>query len=362
MRIAVIHPGAQFSTHDVYIGVVGGLRASGVDVVECRLDTILNWYAATSAHAVRVGAMTEAALDPDHMCYAALASAHVTRHVLMTEPELVLVVSGHNFHTRDAVALRRHGYRVGVLLTESPYFGETETQIAACYDVAFTNERRAVASFRARGVNAHYLPHAYNPDIHRLDGPTIDNPPDAAFVGTLFDERKALFGAGDWSDLRFLHYGVDPDRLSAEDVIDNAHAAAIYRSAAININHHRTTTMHGSGEHIAAATAESLGPRAYEIAACGGFQLMDDGRSEARDVFGDALVTYRAGDSADLGRQVRWWLGDAGARRAYAGAQHAAIQPHSWHRRAPELLERLAAPAPRAWSILRQRTEAAVGD
>jgi spore maturation protein CgeB len=125
------------------------------------------------------------------------------------------------------------------------------------------------------------------------------------------------------------------------DVVPNTVTAAYYRATKVAINHHRTTTSHGSGQHIRPEDAESLGPRAYEIAACGAFQLMDDSRAEAKDVFGDALATYTAGSSASLEREVRWWLAHPDERQLWAAAQHECVKPHSWDTRARQVLERL---------------------
>jgi spore maturation protein CgeB len=125
---------------------------------------------------------------------------------------------------------------------------------------------------------------------------------------------------------------------AVKTVIPNQDVAALYRGAKVNLNHHRTTTMHGSGAHIPVGSAESLGPRAYEIAACGGFQLMDDSRKEAGDIFGDALATYKAGDPADLVAQARYWVEHPAERAMMARAQREAVAPHSWHARAADLL------------------------
>lgn len=351
MRIAVIHPGARFSTHDVYIGVVGGLRACGVDVIEERLDTILEWYASVTGAGIAAGVLAPNALSPDVLNMAALASAHVTRHILMTQPDAVLVVSGHNYHALDAKALRAHGYPVVVLLTESPYFGDVEQQIASHYTACFTNERRAAPLFRAAGLDCHYLPHAYNPAIHAPHGPA-EAGHDALFIGSLFDERRALFAAARAAGCPLSLLGYDLSRPEdAAQIVPNERAAALYRGTPINVNHHRTTRMHGSGEHIAAGEAESLGPRAYEIAACGGFQVMDDSRAEACEVFGDSLVTYRAGDAADLARVVDYYLRHDDERRALAAAQHAAVRPHTWTARAADIL-----------AVLEQYTHAGAAD
>ena len=131
--------------------------------------------------------------------------------------------------------------------------------------------------------------------------------------------------------------------ISPEGIIDNADTVRYYRSAAIALNHHRTVRVYGSGEHIDAAEAASLGPRALEIAAVEAFQLCDDSRSELADIFGDTVATYRAGDADDLARQVRQWLDRPDARRQMAQAARERVQAHRWDHRAADVLAVLEA-------------------
>ena len=334
MRVMAVHPGASFSTADVYDGLIVGLRAHGVELIEGRLDTILSWYAGLIQGGVEQGVLAaDTFLLDGRLNRSALASAHITRAALMHRPDWLIVVSGHNYNAYDAQALRKAGIRVALICTESPYWMDVEPYMASFYDVVFTNERTAVAAFKHE--RCHYLPHAYNPAIHSPALPASGNA-DVFFCGSLFDERRTLFDAADWSGIAFTKRGYHLD-TGIPDLLPNMEVARAYRGAKVSLNHHRTTTMHGSGGHI--TKAESLGPRAYEIAACGAFQLMDDSRQEARDVFGDSLATYRAGDSADLERQVRYWLAHERERAELARAQCAAVQGHSWTARAAQILK-----------------------
>jgi spore maturation protein CgeB len=334
MKIAVIHPGASWSTADVYTGLISGLRSiPNLDIHGMEINSILNWFETMIDLGVNAGMLSDAAYRNDVLNRQRMASAHITQAILDLWPDVVISVSGHNYHLRDVDILRRVGIKTAVILTESPYFGELEGMMAQHYDIAFTNERCS-----AKRLNATYLPHAYNPAVHTVDGP-LGFATDAVFVGSMFDERRERFNGVDWTGINFLWRGHDMTETPS-DVTPNAEAAAYYRATNVAINHHRTTTSHGSGQHIRPEEAASLGPRAYEIAACGAFQLMDDSRAEAKEIFGESLVTYRAGDSADLERQLRKWL-RASEREEWAMAQHEAVLPHSWDVRAKQVLERL---------------------
>jgi spore maturation protein CgeB len=332
-KVYCIHPGAAWSTCDVYDGLVAGLRAQAdPEVYEGRIDTILNWYDTAINLGVRAGEYSPDAYKTSVLNRQRMASAHITQSILDVWPDVVISVSGHNYHLVDADILRKVGIKTAVILTESPYFGDLEGEMARHYDVAFTNERQS-----AKRLNAQYLPHAYNPAVHTPDGPK-GYAADVFFCGSMFDERKQLFNAADWQGVDFVWRGHDMSETPTA-LMPNAAAAAYYRAAKISLNQHRTTTSHGSGEHIAADEAESLNPRAYEIPACGGFMLCDDSRAEAKDIFRDSLATYKAGDADDLARQTRWWLAHPDMREEWAAAQHDCVRPHSWTARAGQVLD-----------------------
>lgn len=332
MRVYVVHPGVPFSTSDVYDGLCAGLRANGVDVVEGRLDETLLFQTTLYEAGQAQGVVT-----PDKLNMSVFTSPYIVQHAIASQPDAVIVVSAHNFNIASAQVLRLAGLKTAVLMTESPYFAEFERIMASAYDVVFTNERQCATGQYFDHKNVHYLPHAYNGAVHAPDGERA-TPTDVLFIGSMFPERAALFGGMNWNGMDFTLRGYRPGHTD-QDIVKNSDTAAHYRGAKINLNHHRTTMDFGSGQYIPANTADSLNPRAYEIAACRAFQLMDDSRIEARDVFGEALATYRAGDSADLEKQLRWWLKHEDQRDEIAAAQHAAVRPHTWDARAKQVLE-----------------------
>lgn len=338
MRVVVIDSGVDFSTSDVVTGIVSGLRANGCEVLVYPLSHALDVYLTLQKLAQDHAPPTAALFEP----YSA-ASHAVVGYCLYHEPDAVIAVTGDRLHFASVLTLRKAGFLTALLCTESPYMTEAREQHdAAVYDVVFTNEQTAVPLFRRNPpARVHYLPHAYNAAVHTPGPPSPLHDADVFFVGSAFPERRSLFDGVDWTGIDLQLFGTlwDGDSDTATILarqLDNSEAVQWYRTARINLNHHRTTADYHAQTQI--AQAYSLGPRAYEIAACGGFQLMDDSRAEAREVFGDARATYRAGDSADLERQIRFWLDRPDLRAIVAAAQHEAIQPHSWQARAADVL------------------------
>jgi spore maturation protein CgeB len=350
-RIFLIHSGDGFSTADVVTGLHAGLVANGARVTLGRLNDLVQVFSGISEI---IAGQNLTADPPDAL---AMCAAPLVHQAVLTGPyDLAIAVTGLKLHPTVAWALRKLGIPTVLLCTESPYqtLGGpeqiTERLIAQHYDWVFTNDPAALPLFANPPERVHYLPHAYNPVAHR-PGPVIHSLRcDVAFVGTAFPERRALFGGVNWAGIDWQCRGTGWDEaLSGENyerqVLDNAAAAALYRSAAITLNHHRTTGNPATGAPSLVCPT-TLGPRAYEIAACGGFQLCDDSRPELSAVFGDTVPTYRADDSADLERQIRHWLANPHARAERAAAQYTAVQGHTWTARAATVLTTVLCPVP----------------
>lgn len=341
LRVLLVHPGAAWSTHDVWTGMRAGLVAAGCEVIDYRLDEALAFFGLTFQAAEQGGIHWESGSRPN---VSGFAGIKCVAELVNVSPDLLVSVSGHNLHQSVPLMARKLGIPTAVYCTESPYFGEFERQFAKQYDVIFTNERRAVPFFQEVAPGrAHYLAHAYNPAVHHPRAgvdPALAS--DVFFVGSGFPERVRLFQAVDWTGINaaikgFLWNG--EAELDPADVVPNDQAVAYYRAAAICLNHHRTTTVYGAHEHISALDADSLGPRAYEIPASGGFMLCDDSRAELREVFGDTVPTYRSHSAIDLERQVRHYLARPDERARLAAAQREAVAPHTWHARAQQMLD-----------------------
>jgi spore maturation protein CgeB len=343
MKILCIAPGHPFATTDVFDGLCAGLRLNDVEVVVYRFDAIIRMF-----YALVKGAELGGAIVPngDAQTNASefslwLGAADALAMALDHEVAAVVVVNGLLIPPERMVLLRKLGIPVACIGTEAPYQIDRELTIAPAYTHWFTNERREVWRF-SRLTHAAYLPHAYNGEIHRPGPARADYESDVCFVGSGFPERKRLIGGVDWRGIRLALRGTLWDgRTQGAGAIGNDEACDYYRGARIVLNHHRTSTYHADDVHIAPGTAESLGPRAYEIAACGAFQLCDDSRPEYGEVFGEAAITYRAGDSADMEKLIRYYLAHDDERLALAAAQHEAIQPHSWRARAADILNTL---------------------
>jgi spore maturation protein CgeB len=345
MKILLVGAGASYSTKDVENGYRDALLAAGHDVGLYALDnriaisTDYLWYV-----------WRKAGKPPDKPTFPEIvyhASSAILERALRHEPDWVVVVSGMYVHPDWLVLLRRAGIRTAILFTESPYDDVEQARVAPFCDVCFTNERSSVAYLRHANRRTHYLAHAYDPARHHpgADGDPDLSAHDVVFVGTGFAERCETLASVDWRGIDLGLYGQWPllaprgrlRRYVRGKVVPNEVAAGLYRRASVGLNLYRTSMGFGK-DAPRVGNAESLNPRALELAACGVFTLSDY-RAEVGEVFGDAVPTFRTPD--ELGELVRYYLAHEDERRERAAAMPACVAGHTYRERAEQLVQML---------------------
>lgn len=352
MKILLIEPGASWSTADVSAGVLDGLqRHEGVEIVRFHLDQRVDrsnrWLYYNWRRAKKLNPTIEKPNTADVFYQAGIGALEMA---LRHQVDVVFVVSAMFLHPDVIVMMKRAGLRVVVLFTESPYDLAKELEVAAMVDGCWTNERSVVEAFRAVNRNSGYLPHAWHPGRHKFGVRPDDQQVlahDVVFVGSGFRERIEWLSAIDWTGIDLGLYGSWAPLGSRHPLrrylrgaqIDNLTTAALYRRAKVGLNLYRTSM--GWGRNAPAIThAESMNPRAYELAACGAFHLSTE-RAEVREVFGARVPTFR--DPAEASVLIRQWLDDPAGRARVAAELPACVAGQSWHERATQLLGDLQA-------------------
>ena len=345
-RILLVHPGASWSTADVYDGLLYGLRQHGAWVDQFRLDTRIG-ASHKALHALwRMKKKADPAVPKPHKADVIYhAGVGALEMALRYQADVVLVVSSMLLHPDVIIMMKRAGLRVVVLFTESPYDHDEEMKIARMIDGCWTNERAIVPAFRVVQPNTGYLPHAWHPLKHHTDPVKNDLPHhDVVFVGSGFPERIAFFNAIDWTGIDLGLYGTWKNlglnkqvkaAIRAEQ-ITNESAAMLYRNAKIGLNLYRTR---GARRLPLQIVGESLSPRAYELARCGAFSISDY-RKEVAEVFGARVPTFRT--PAEAAALIRLWLKDSERRERVAAELPACVAESSWTERAKTVLADLS--------------------
>ena len=323
MKILATHPGASWSTADVFHGIRDAMIRQNVEVHEYALDGRLEkaggWLKWLYRH--------RADKDMPHptqgdLTYA--ASKDITERALWHECEWVLCVAVGFLHPQALILARRAGLKVAILFTESPNEDAGQFSWAKLADVCWVNERTSVDRYREVNPHSYYWQHAIDPSKHHPGGETAEDVAahDVVLVGTGWQERCDLLNAIDWTGIDLGLYGTWPllgsrsklRKYIRGGVTPNELTAALYRRAKIGLNLHRTSVLpFRKTEHI--SSGESMNPRCYELAACGSFFITDE-RAEVRETFGDAVPTFRTPD--ELEAQIRYWLAHDAERQERA--------------------------------------------
>lgn len=325
MRVMVAFPGHVYSTYDLAEGHTAGLAANGVTVERFDYHTRLSFYDRALAHWQEINPR----FDYDASAVSAMASEALIMQCLDFIPDVVLIVAGLALHRRAFDLLARLRIPAVLLTTEAPYSDAAHETIIKKGQISGTlaNDRASVSRLPGRAA---YLPQSYNPYQHKPRQVNGQHTGEVFFFGTLWPERRAILDALPAGDGWHIG-GIDP---TSDDpaIMDNLDLAKSYSGHKISINHHRTIS--GDGRHHT-INAYSLGPRPYEIAACGGF-MVSDYRPELAAVFGSHAPTYSDGD--DLREKIRYYLDHDNERERLAAAQLEAVQGCSYPDRSREIV------------------------
>jgi glycosyltransferase involved in cell wall biosynthesis len=346
LKVLLVAPGASTSTADVEAGLRYGLESHGVQVVRYRLDARIDRSRSWLFTAWRRAKKTNPALErPTIADVFYQAGADAITMALRHQVDAVIVVSAMLLHPDVVVLMKRAHLRVVVLFTESPYDLAQELKIAALVDACWTNERTSVDAFRAVNPLSGYLPHGWHPERHQpgpQPGDEHVRAHDVVFVGSAFQERVEWLSAIDWTGIDLGLYGTWENLGSRHPLrkyvagaqVDNATTARLYRRAKLGLNLYRTSM--GWGKDAAQiAHAESLNPRAYELAACGAFSLSTY-RAEVADVFGYRVPTFTT--PLDASQLIRQWLHDDHSRLKMAAELPACVAESSWVERSTRVI------------------------
>lgn len=349
MRVLLIEPGASWSTADVSTGLLYGLQRAGVEVFRYHLDRRIERSNRWLYSQWRRAKKSNPAIDkPNTADVFYQAGVGALESALRTQCDMVLVVSGMFLHPDVIHLMTRAGVKVSILFTESPYDTPKELELAGLVNGCWTNERSVLKDFRTVTPFSGYLPHGWHPERHRpglQPGDEAVKAHDVVFVGSAFQERIEWLSAIDWTGIDLGLYGMW-DALSKThplrqyvrgDITTNITTAALYRRAKIGLNLYRTSMGWGKGAPQI-RHAESLNPRAYELAACGAFHLSTY-RQEIPEVFGGLVPTFET--PAQASALIRSWLANPEGRAKVAAQLPACVAAMSWATRGQQVVDDL---------------------
>lgn len=255
-----------------------------------------------------------------------LMAETITARALDRAVDLVWLVAQSPMTPAVAAELRKHGIPTAFWFVEEWQLLTYWRESAPIYDYFFTIQREPfLRDLRDRGVKrARYLPLAADPYIHRplelTPAEIAEYGSEISHVGAGYRNRRQVFSGlagfdfklwgNDWAMPGVLSKVLQRDGAR----ISTAESVKVFNAATINLNLHSSEFHDGVNPD-----GDYLNPRTFEIAACGGFQLVDR-RRDLDEYFrpGEDIVAFD--DARELPLLIRYYLDHPDERRAIAAA------------------------------------------
>lgn len=279
----------------------------------------------------------------------ALMSESMTAAAIENAVDLVFLIAQSPISPTVIKELKRHGIPTAMWFVEDWQVKAYWQDWAPLYEYFFTIQKGEFFKrlFRQGVQQAHYLPLAADPEIHLTQ--TLDQTEqhefgsDVSHVGAGYLNRRKVFsslteydfklwGSG-WEDSRSLESVIqrNGERIPTEETVK------IFNAAKININLHSSPFHYGVNPD-----GDYLNPRAYEIAACGAFQLCDK-RGLLKESFTDGSEIVTFSSTGELRELINKFLQEGELRKQIAHqSQERVLQQHTYRHRMQEVLEVIA--------------------
>ncbi|MBE0569820.1 MAG: glycosyltransferase [Deltaproteobacteria bacterium] len=293
------------------------------------------------------------------------ASEAAMARIVPFRPDVVLVLAQAPFLEPALACLREKGIATAFWFVEDFRHMEYWRELAAKYDYFFAiQDGGFLYRLREAGAgNVAFLPMAASPEVHRkmeLSPEELEEfGGDVSFVGAGYYNRRRLFEG--LVDLDFRIWGNEWGGCPAlKEVlrrggarVDTEEIVKIFNASRININLHSSSYHEGVNPD-----GDFVNPRTFEIASCGGFQLVDR-RSGLADLFriGEEVACFDGLN--DLRAKIAHYLARPEEREAVAekGRQRV-LRDHTYERRMDEMLGHMVRTGLRLpWKAMRERED-----
>lgn len=341
-KILLVHPGPDFSVHDVFRGWKKALIKQGHEVFVYNTNDRLTFYGRAVFEDVNeptcehCGRYPVRKAVPKPLMIAKLATAGLFEDLVRHKPDIVFFVSAF-FHTPDVFQIvRASGSKIVMLHTESPYQDNEQMKRGQFADLNLLNDPTNIEAWSQLAPVA-YVPHSYDPEIHYPANPR-NYELDFAFVGTSFLSRLKFFDAMNFEGIDVAFGGNGWDTAPEEyqhlwkylghppgECVDNEETARVYRITKTGLNFYRR-----EGEEAHMGEGWSMGPREVEMAACGLFFIRDP-RPESDEVF-PMLPTFST--PAEAEELIRYYVAHDSEREDLADMAYTAIEQRTFDNQA----------------------------
>lgn len=223
---------------------------------------------------------------------------------------------------------------------------QTWKMLAPYFDYMFMIQKgKCLTEVEAAGAGrAYYLPVACDPVVHRPISLTVDEKQrygsDISFLGAGYNNRRHVFSF--LANRDFKIWGTEwpammPFTKLVQDGgrrVDPEEYVKVFNASKINLNLHSSSERDGVEPN-----GDFVNPRTFELAACGGFQLVDE-RTLLGEMFeiGKEVAVFH--DSGEMIEKIDYYLAHPEERDEIVEAsRQRVLRDHTYDQRLRQMLE-----------------------
>ncbi len=296
-----------------------------------------------------------------HDLFLHLISEMIVASCTQSPPDLLLALAQAPLSIKALERIKKLKIITAYWFVEDYQLMEYWRTYAPYYDFFFTiQEHGFFEELKKCGLkHCYYLPMAADPQIHRplvlTESERQEFGSDISFMGAgyynrekmlqgLLDYNFKIWGTG-WNPVSVLWQHVQDcgNRLSTEKTVK------VFNASKININLHSSVCHQGINPF-----GDYLNPRTFEIASCGGFQLVDRRSMLARHFTeDDEIICYAS--LQELRDKINCYLQKPDERLKIAGrARNRILKEHTYEHRMQELITFIRTHMPEQFFVRKQ--------
>ena len=287
-------------------------------------------------------------------------------HLAEDPPDLVLAMSQAPLSMAVLEQMRRKKVLTAMWFVENFRHLTYWQQMIKGYDFWFVMQQAAcLEAFKNAGAShVSYLPLAADPSIHQKVSLTAEEHQelgaDVSFLGAGYYNRREILPALISPEWSFKLWGNEWDNAGVlEQVlqrkgarIDTSTSVKIFNATSVNVNLHSYTSGGFDPQ------GDSVNPRAFELASCGAFQVIDQ-RTLLPELFDESMMAVVRTPDELVPAVKRYWLEPEQRQEMAEQSRKRVLLSHTYIHRMKMLLDEIGLASPdRIGSILRGERQA----
>jgi spore maturation protein CgeB len=268
-------------------------------------------------------------------------------------PHLVLVMKGQWLYPQSIRKLKDLGalcicyYPDISFLNHGPYIPRAIPEYDWIFSTKSFGPRDLAELFSVR--NSSYLPHAFDPDVHKPRRPGSAEEEriygcDLSFIGGWCASKEAILTAiaGELPNLHIKIWGSRWQNISSGSILAPfiQHRDIYGPAYALGLGGSKINLALLQERAQGASSGDQITMRTFEIPACGGFMLHQR-TTDLKEIFEEDVDCAAFDDASEAVEQIKRFLGDERARKTIAENGRRKVESaHSWDHRAKAILDR----------------------